>query len=400
MPELPEVEAARLLIVRHCLGKRVTAVSARESGGGPRTGQFDDIVIAGGVTEDAFSRALVGRRLEETLRRGKVQAWRMGGPGPHATWHFGMTGMWAVKGVPGVKLERYGVDSSVWPPKFTKCELTFDDGTRVAFTDPRRLARIHLVGDPLRDPPIADLGPDALLALPEMPAFAASLAARATAVKALLLDQSFLAGVGNWIADEVLYQARVHPESACCALDAEAVRRLHEAIRAVVGLAVAVEADADKFPREWLFHYRWGKGKGASKDAAGRAIEFVTVGGRTSAVVREVQGAPRRAPAGKAAAAAAAGAGTGPAAAGAAAPPQASLSSSASSSSSTSSSSSSSAPAPPKRAPKRRASAAVSAEADSAQPAPAAAADGAKPTARKAARTPGKGRAAAPEQLR
>ena len=96
----------------------------------------------------------------------------------------------------------------------------------------------------------------------------------------LLLDQSFLAGIGNWIADEVLYQARVHPESSASALDAEAVRRLHKAIVDVLALAVKVEADHTKFPSDWLFHFRWGKGKGKSVDAAGNAIEFVTVRAR------------------------------------------------------------------------------------------------------------------------
>ena len=103
------------------------------------------------------------------------------------------------------------------------------------------------------------------------------LTASLSHARRLLLDQSFLAGIGNWIADEVLYQARVHPESSASALDAEAVRRLHKAIVDVIALAVKVEADHTKFPSDWLFHFRWGKGKGKSVDAAGNAIEFVTV---------------------------------------------------------------------------------------------------------------------------
>lgn len=107
-----------------------------------------------------------------------------------------------------------------------------------------------------------------------------STATPSSLARRLLLDQSFLSGIGNWIADEVLYQARVHPESSASVLDAEAVRRLHAAIVSVLALAVKVEADHSQFPREWLFHFRWGKGKGKSVDAAGNAIEFVTVSRR------------------------------------------------------------------------------------------------------------------------
>ena len=191
-----------------------------------------------------------------------------------------MTGAWALQGQPGAKLKRYSVDASSWPPRFTKVEFAFDDGTRLALSDPRRLARMHLVADPLADAPIGELGPDAYLAMPPLKEFAALLGKRAPPIKALLLDQSFLAGIGNWIADEVLYQARVHPESAACALDGGAVARLHTAIVAVLAHAVKVEADDTQFPRDWLFHFRWGKGKGKSVDAAGNAIEFVTVSQR------------------------------------------------------------------------------------------------------------------------
>jgi formamidopyrimidine-DNA glycosylase len=320
MPELPEVDAARLLIARHCMGKRITQVLPLESGGGPRTGKFDEIVLGGkggtAATPASFAAALTGRTLLSSERRGKIQFWRLSAPAAGAgggsssssssssssaaagslalTTHFGMTGAWALHGQPGAKLKRYSVDASVWPPRFTKVEIAFDDGTRLALCDPRRLARMTLVADPLADAPIGELGPDALLALPPLRDFAAMLARRAVAIKALLLDQHVIAGIGNWIADEVLYQARVHPESAASALDAADVQRLREAIVSVLAFAIKVEADNEKFPRDWLFHYRWGKGQGKSVDCAGHAIEFVTVGGRTSAVVKAVQGSPKR----------------------------------------------------------------------------------------------------------
>lgn len=60
--------------------------------------------------------------------------------------HFGMTGSFTVKGVGSMQYKSFSVDASQWPPKFTKCELVFDDGARLAFTNARRLGRIRLVG--------------------------------------------------------------------------------------------------------------------------------------------------------------------------------------------------------------------------------------------------------------
>jgi formamidopyrimidine-DNA glycosylase len=100
-----------------------------------------------------------------------------------------------------------------FPPRFTKLLVEFEGGMRLAFADPRRLGRIYLRSDPLHTSPIKDLAPDALLAPPSAAAFAAALQPLACAVKALLLDQNrVVSGVGNWIADEVCYQSRVHPE--------------------------------------------------------------------------------------------------------------------------------------------------------------------------------------------
>ena len=84
---------------------------------------------------------------------------------------------WAVKDKTGAKLQRYSVDASTWPPRFTKIEFEFEDGTR-------RLARMHIVADPLADAPIGELGPDAYLAMPPLAEFAALLAKRTPPIKA------------------------------------------------------------------------------------------------------------------------------------------------------------------------------------------------------------------------
>lgn len=73
---------------------------------------------------------------------------------------------------------------------------------QIAFTDPRRLGRIRLCKEPMKEPPISFLGFDPILAMPDLEEFSRSVLRRSCTVKALLLDQSFSAGVGNWVAGE------------------------------------------------------------------------------------------------------------------------------------------------------------------------------------------------------
>ena len=103
-----------------------------------------------------------------------------------------------------------------------------------------------------------------------------------------LLDQSAFPGIGNWMADEVLYQAGLDPRRPASSLSREEVGRLRARMRAVVLRAVSVEADADRFPRTWLFHRRWGKNLKA-RTARGEPLAFDIVGGRTTAWVPSVQ---------------------------------------------------------------------------------------------------------------
>lgn len=296
MPELPEVESARRLVEAHAVGKTITEVYALEQGGGPRHGLFDDIVFANSPNAETASRALVGLTIDRAHRRGKQMWWEVSGDKSVLSLlcHFGMTGSISVKPprseAIAAKYKSTKVDSSQWPPRFTKLEIVVSDGTRLAFSDPRRLGRVYLVpGDPLTQLPLSALGPDAFTDLPPHAAFSRSLRDKSVAIKVLLLDQSFVAGIGNYIADEVLYKARIHPDSPCNALDDSAVRALHDAIAYVIGLACSVEADYERFPPDWLFHRRWEKGRSRPKTHDGLAIEFLTVGGRTSAVVPALQ---------------------------------------------------------------------------------------------------------------
>ncbi|GBE78501.1 hypothetical protein SCP_0113900 [Sparassis crispa] len=198
--------------------------------------------------------------------------------------------------------------SSDWPPKFMKfvihiSDVETGDITQLAFLDARRLGRIRLCTSPLTEPPISTLGFDPILSMPNIEEFRKGVLKRSCPIKALLLDQSFSAGVGNWVADEVLYHARVHPEQRCKTLSLPQLHALYEQTSRICQIAVEANADDSKFPEDWLFKHRWGKGKKQKHtmklpDGNPATIKWITVGGRTSAYVAELQRLPTRGEAG------------------------------------------------------------------------------------------------------
>lgn len=144
--------------------------------------------------------------------------------------------------------------------------------------------------DPFLSAPLNKLGFDPIHNLPSFDTFSKLVLRRAVPIKALLLNQSFSAGVGNWVADEVLYQAKIHPAQYTHTLTAEELESLYAKLKYVCETAVKVEADASKFPKDWLMTYRWNKGKKTGKILPnGLLLDFQTVGGRTSAFAPDIQ---------------------------------------------------------------------------------------------------------------
>ena len=158
----------------------------------------------------------------------------------------------------------------------------------VAFIAIRRFERVKLLHDPPSEPPVSELGFAPLTGMVPLHEFAATMRARSRSVKGSLLDQTFCAGVGNWIADEVLFQARVHPETCSASLSDSQVAALHQNLSYVVTTACNADAESDSFPGHWLFHFRW-TGKQASKTADGHLLSFATVASRTTAWVPALQ---------------------------------------------------------------------------------------------------------------
>jgi formamidopyrimidine-DNA glycosylase len=206
VPELPEVETVRRSLA-HLAGSRILAAEFRCRR-----------VLRGGDPEKMASR-LAGRRIAAITRRGKFLLLELEG-GPLLLIHLGMTGRLLLGAEPG---------------PHTHAVFTLDRGV-LLYDDSRQFGCLELHESvPAR---VAKLGPEPLeIGFEE---FARSLKKRRTRLKALLLDQTFLRGLGNIYADESLFRARLHPLAVAAALGRERARRLYDAIVGV--LAEAIEA--------------------------------------------------------------------------------------------------------------------------------------------------------------
>lgn len=284
MPELPEVETTRKNVFRALKGKRLTEVLPDE----------EDLIVFDQATPTEVKDALEGARVTGSGRKGKY-FWLELDRKPWPVFHLGMTGDAEIRKKTGRFIKAWGGSERSFRKKdedlkfipFCRLRLTAEDGTEVAFTDPRRFGRIRLAVDPLNEARISKLGFDPLLSFPKPKELFALLQKRRAAIKAVLLDQSLFAGVGNWIADEILYQAKLDPHRLASKLSATEVARLRTKLLSIIKKSVSVGADYEKYPKSWMFHYRWGKGKDAK--VSGRSITHDTIGGRTTAWVPELQ---------------------------------------------------------------------------------------------------------------
>jgi len=273
MPELPEAEFGRKLAERTLGGRSIVRVRCAR-----------DTIVFDGVSPTRVQRALQGRVVLAVHRWGKY-LWFQLDQRPWPLFHFGMTGSFRVPHQAVLELASSPRrPSGEWPPRFTKIHLVVDGGGELVMTNARRLGRIRLRDDPRNDPPVGRLGFDPLLAMPKSREFAELFGKRRGNVKAVLLDQRFAAGVGNWIADEVLFQAGIDPRRTAESLGENEVRRLRAKLGHVIRAAVRVDANKARFPASWLFHHRWGK-QSTARTSNGERIEHITVAGRTTAWV-------------------------------------------------------------------------------------------------------------------
>jgi formamidopyrimidine-DNA glycosylase len=240
LPELPEAERARQQIER-ALGREIVAVDDR------------DTYVSRPHAPGEIAEALVGRKLTAAHRRGKFLWVETDGGGPDLGLHLGMAGRISVDEEPAARWDRF--------------VLEFADGGRLALRDKRRLGRAVI------EPDFSHVGPDAAEVGRDV--FRARVGRGTLALKARLLDQSVIAGVGNLLADETLWRARLSPRRVAGELTTDELDHLRRQLRAATRDAI----------REGGVHtgrFVPARSRGGTCPRCGTELERATIGGRTT----------------------------------------------------------------------------------------------------------------------
>jgi formamidopyrimidine-DNA glycosylase len=250
VPELPDVEGFRRYLERHATGRLIERA------------QVLDKELVRNRSPQALGRALKGARFATPSRHGK---WLIAPAGDvEVLLHFGMTGL--------LSWSRAGEDRHPWDRVIFVC-----DGGELRYNNMRRLGGVWLArdADERRDV-TGPLGPDA--ADLDRPAFDELLDGRRGSVKAALMDQRLLAGIGNLLSDEILWRARVHPSTPVGRLDGRRRGRLYDALREAVG-------ESSRYGRvphgeRWLTRVR--DDRAASCPRCDTRLRRSTIAGRTA----------------------------------------------------------------------------------------------------------------------
>ncbi|ARJ69691.1 bifunctional DNA-formamidopyrimidine glycosylase/DNA-(apurinic or apyrimidinic site) lyase [Paracoccus contaminans] len=221
MPELPEVETVRRGLAPHLAGRRILRVDQRRPD--LRWPMPVDLV-----------QVLTGARVTELRRRSKYILADLD-RGPSLLIHLGMSGRIRIE---GEGLGRFHHDPSILP-RHDHLVLETEDGATITLNDARRFGAVDLVREGAPHPLLAALGPEPLSQDFTPAVLAAGLAGRKMPVKAALLDQRIVAGLGNIYVCEALFRAAIHPARAAGRIGAARTGALHAAILAVLEEAIA-----------------------------------------------------------------------------------------------------------------------------------------------------------------
>ena len=264
MPELPEVETIRRDLEPLLVGRRIVGVEVD-----PAT-----IHLLAKAPIEALRSSLIGRTFTTMGRRGKYILLAMD-DGRTLIIHLRMTGrlLWR--------------ESSAPPEQWERAKLIFDDGHDLRWADLRKFGTWSVVDDTAAL--FARLGPEPIDADLTLKVFRAAIAGRMAAVKAVLLDQRRMAGLGNIYVDEALYEARIRPDTPAAHLSPAATKRLFASSRAVLergienrGASFKDYVDGQGHPGDQHNHVQVFRRTGKPCYTCGSLIVRTTVGGRST----------------------------------------------------------------------------------------------------------------------
>ena len=282
MPELPEVETVARGLQRQIAGRRILSITLGKT-------DFID-------NPEEIEKELPGRAIRSVVRYGKFLLLRLTPEGRRRR-NGPRIGAAGPSGY-----DRHADDRSPLASrtrKHTHVVVLLDDGRELRYIDPRRFGRMaYLAGESLQEE-LRRFGADPLEA--GLEEFTARIRGKRARIKALLLDQQVLRGVGNIYADESLWKARIHPKRLGARLRKEQVKELYRALqgileRAIVmrGSSIADFLDAEGQPGEYQRHHRAYGREGKPCFRCKTRIQRVIVAGRSSYFCPQCQKAPRR----------------------------------------------------------------------------------------------------------
>ena len=277
MPELPEVETVVRGLQTMLSGRRISNVRFG------KTNFIDDPAL--------LEKSLPGARISGVRRYGKfivldVDSPSGSGPSPVLLVHLGMTG----------QLVTSSAEAPVAP--HTHVFFTLDDGRELRYTDIRRFGKMRFLPHGVDGSILGKLGLDPLEATERE--FLARLRGRRARIKALLLDQRVLRGMGNIYTDESLWRAHIHPKRLAANLRQDELIRLRRAVRSVLteairqgGSSISDFVDSGGFPGEFQLRHRVYQRQGKKCFRCGASIRRIVVAGRGSFFCPRCQPAPR-----------------------------------------------------------------------------------------------------------
>ena len=266
MPELPDVEGFKGVLVKHALNKTIDRVVV------------SDARILGKLSTRNFTSRLEGARLVKARRHGKHLMANVESGG-WLTLHFGMTG--------ALQFVRKLDDE----PPFTRVRLDFANDGCLAYTNKRMIGRVGLVEDATDFIAAEKLGPDALDRRFDLDSFRTAVLGIKRDVKSVLMDQEIIAGIGNIYSDEILFQARINPAERIDKLAPSQLERVFLEMRKVLKTAIACGVGSERFiermPKGSLLPERK---KGGLCPRCRSPLKVLKVGGRTAYCCPRCQG--------------------------------------------------------------------------------------------------------------